>query len=253
MRILILVILVGSISGVILLPQYGRTSHASPPSPSAELAVAKASPTPTPTPSPAPSRTATPTPSPTPSPAPTADEGGMLGGEIPQTGSGTLNVVSTDRPAADKGERWTYRVEVEEGLPVDTDVFAERVHTILSDERSWPKSFEQVAQGGRVRVILASPATVDRLCAPLPTRGRVSCQRGDAAVINVLRWAQGAEPFFAAGGTLVDYRNYVVNHEVGHLLSQVHEECSGEGELAHVMQQQTLKTAPCKPNGWPRP
>lgn len=259
-RAIILVCFVAGLTGIILLPTYDvgpartATTPTATPLPAPQVANGPAKATPPATTEPAtPSPTPTPSPSPTPSPTPTADEGGMLSGEIPQLASGTLQPVSKDKPGREKGQPMPYRIEVEEGLPVDPDVFAERVHGILNDPRSWPRTFTQVASGGQIRVVLASPDTVDKLCAPLPTHGRVSCQRGDAAVINVVRWSEGAEAFTEAGGTLSEYRNYLINHEVGHLLSQLHEKCAGPGEVAHVMQQQTLKTAPCTPNGWPNP
>ena len=63
------------------------------------------------------------------------------------------------------------------------------------------------------------------------------------------RWANATEEF----ASLEVYREYVVNHEVGHVLGHHHQQCPGKGRLAPVMQQQTIKVAPCRPNGWPFP
>ena len=240
--LLVLVVLVGAL--VWLAVRAGGV-HPTPPPPASPAASSPAASSPSLTPSPV----ATPTPSPTPTLAAWA----IAPGAVPAHASGELAAAGSDRAATNKGQEMTYEVQVEKGLPVDGAAFAQRVHESLSDARSWPRSFRQVESGGQIRVVLASPALVDQLCAPLKTGGKTSCQRGDAAILNAMRWADGAEPFFDAGGTLEEYRDYMVNHEVGHLLSQLHVECPGAGKLAPVMQQQTLATAPCRANGWPRP
>ena len=73
----------------------------------------------------------------------------------------------------------------------------------------------------------ASPETVDALRA-LQTSGEVSCGREGRAVLNLRRWVQATEEL-AADKTA--YRQYLVNHEVGHLLGHRHERCGGAGEL----------------------
>ena len=65
----------------------------------------------------------------------------------------------------------------------------------------------------------ATPLTVDRLCAPLDTNGYVSCYHKKEVVLNVMRWREGAA---AWKGKLLDYRRYLINHEVSHALGRRH-------------------------------
>jgi len=69
-------------------------------------------------------------------------------------------------------------------------------------------------------------------------------------VLNLARWVTGA-PSYA--GRLTEYRQYLVNHEVGHTLGRGHERCPGPGRPAPVMLQQTKGLAGCARNTWPYP
>lgn len=131
--------------------------------------------------------------------------------------------------------------------------FATAVSTTLDDSRSW-------TAGGTVRlhrvgpgqpyeftIYLATPGTRDDLCLGTPD-GYTSCRAMDRVVLNVARWVKGAPAF---GANLASYRQYMVNHEVGHRLGRGHELCPGPGRPAPVMQQQTLGLHGCTPNPWP--
>ena len=159
----------------------------------------------------------------------------------------------TSWPAGTGAPR-TYTVEVETATGVDPTEFATFVDATLGDPRSWiadgSLSVQRVEAGGSARIVLATPDTTDALCAPLRTSGIYSCGQGNTAVINLDRWINGIDVW---SGPLEEYRHYVVNHEVGHLLGHGHVECGGAGQLAPVMQQQTKGLDGCLPNGWPYP
>lgn len=182
---------------------------------------------------------------------------GLLGHEVPESGDGDLVVVPGERAQpADAPPGATVlrvRVEVERGLAVDGVRFAAFVLDTLDDPRGWGAdgsvTFARTDGDADLRVVLASPDLVDALCAPLRTGGEVSCGRAGHAVLNLRRWVETV-------GYDVDataYRQYLVNHEVGHLLGHAHERCSGAGRVASVMQQQSYAVAPCTPNAWPFP
>ncbi|MEJ7634733.1 DUF3152 domain-containing protein [Aeromicrobium sp.] len=169
---------------------------------------------------------------------------------VPTSGEGTFTVATGTSTQEAVGQVITYQVEVENGLPFDARKFAARVDRTLTDRRGWIRngySFNRRTRATQ-RIVLASPSTVDRLCAPLLTRGQVSCRNGNIVVINAVRWAKGAESYRK---DLDGYRTYVINHEVGHSLGRIHEPCPGPGSLAPVMHQQTLGLNGCTKNPWP--
>lgn len=177
---------------------------------------------------------------------------GLLSTEVPTNGSGTLVVVPGTTAAPGAGPVRTIRVEVEEGLPVDAALFAETVLGTLNDPRGWgaggAMTFARTDGDAEFRVVLASPGTIDELCAPLDTEGIYSCGSNGHAAINYLRWSRAAKSF---GDDRTKYRQYLISHEVGHLLGHRHERCPGPGQPAPLMQQQTDTQAPCTPTAFP--
>ncbi len=150
-----------------------------------------------------------------------------------------------------------YRVEVEAATGLDPEEVARFVDETLFDERSWTADGDlnfyrtdgNVPSNGS-HIIFASPDTVDFLCHPLDTDGYFSCRNGQNVVLNAERWAN-AVPNWAT--SLTEYRQYLVNHEVGHALGQGHVDCLRPGALAPVMMQQSKSIGACLPNSWPFP
>jgi len=168
---------------------------------------------------------------------------------------GTIGYVPGSGAVAGTGPLLRYRVGVEAGLALDAACFAAAVEGVLGDGRGWigtgEVAFRRVdTEPADFVIVLASPATTDRLCAPLQTNGRYSCRNGNLVVLNARRWEEGADAF----GTDVDgYRRYMVNHEVGHRLGRHHLSCPASGEPAPVMMPQTKGVGGCTPNPWPTP
>ncbi|WP_107451547.1 DUF3152 domain-containing protein, partial [Actinacidiphila rubida] len=180
--------------------------------------------------------------------------------------TGAFSTVPGHQAAPGKGKVMTFRVDVEKGLPLDPRLFSDTVFTTLNDPRSWghggSMTFERVSTGhADIVVTLASPGTTARWCAKSGLDTSVENVSCDAAstprtMINAYRWAQGAATY--GPSRMHEYRQMLINHEVGHRLGHSHVGCPKEGALAPVMMQQTkflsLDGGPtCKPNAWPFP
>ncbi len=143
-----------------------------------------------------------------------------------------------------------YRVLVEKGLDTAANEYAKHVSAILNSKEGWTQAdlnFLQVETGEDFTVFLAQPRSVDRLCRPLTTEGELSCAISGKAVINAERWFRGAETW--DGNNLPAYRQYLINHEVGHLLGLGHTQCPEKGMPAPIMLPQTRYLKGCLPSG----
>lgn len=185
---------------------------------------------------------------------PDEDSGLLAGAKVPRRPTGKLVTVQGRERAPGDGEVMKVRVVVEKGLPVDSKVFADAVMATLNDPRGWSSvdgvTFARTDRDDHdFRVVLAGPDTTDELCHPLDTGGSLSCGVIGSAVLNFRRWVHGSD----AWESDARYRQYLVNHEVGHVLGHPHDQCAGKGKRATVMVQQTLSTQGCRPQPWPAP
>jgi hypothetical protein len=140
--------------------------------------------------------------------------------------------------------KYTTRVDPDVSYP--PKVFAREVDVYLADPDGW-------ASDGYVFVRATPADVVISLSSPntLATRGcynrGLSCaeMNGHRIHLNAMRWTQGAPP---SKLTLTAYRQYMVTHEMGHILGHDHVPCPGPGLPAPVMLQQTLGIGKCTPN-----
>lgn len=140
-----------------------------------------------------------------------------------------------------------YATVVDPGVPYDPRQFAHEIAIYLADPDGW------VSRG--VTFVPSSPAVADMIIHLTPqTKMRslgcdahLSCAEfnGRQIHLNAKRWGEGAPP---SELRLEAYRQYMVTHEVGHILGYDHTRCPGRGVPAPVMLQQTLGIGPCKPN-----
>ncbi len=189
---------------------------------------------------------------------PTSRITGEIQVEVPAEGPGTYRTADVSVPTtAERGRLVRFDVRVEKGLDLDPDTVARALEKTLDDERSWRSTgtvrFSLVPAGedADLHAYLVTPGTTDELCAPLLTRGEVSCRSGSRIVLNAKRWVQGAGPYGDDASDIASYRQYLANHEFGHALGHGHVGCPRRGRPAPVMLQQTKGLQGCTANPWP--
>jgi hypothetical protein len=175
---------------------------------------------------------------------------------VPDNGPDTYAGAKTAvKSTSSSGRLIRYDVRVEDGLSIDPDEAAVLIQQVLDDKRSWRGTgrwrFElaPIGESASLHAYITTPGTTDKLCAPLLTRGELSCRRGERVVFNAKRWLFGADSY---GSDLTNYRRYLVNHEFGHVLGKGHVDCPGPGRRAPLMMQQTKGLGGCRKNPWPR-
>jgi len=179
------------------------------------------------------------------------------GGRFTAAGAKTWRTVGGAMPKVGQGtaKTFTYTVEVEDGIDTTTfggdDGFARMVSETLANPKSWTNNpefaFVRIDSGQPdFRVSLSSPMTVREGCG-YEIQIETSCynplytpDQQPRVFINEARWVRGAVPF---QGDVGSYRQYLVNHEVGHAMGyQRHAGCTENGALAPIMMQQTFST-----------
>ena len=114
---------------------------------------------------------------------------------MPAEGPGTFVAVDSSGGRTGAGENpVTYRIEVEDGVPVEASGFAAAVEQILAVQSGWTSAGDYSFQRdvmAPVRIVLATPVPTDRLCAPLQTNGEVS---GPATMWSSTRAAGAKAP-----------------------------------------------------------
>jgi len=141
----------------------------------------------------------------------------------------------------------TYTAAVDSDVKYPLRQFQEELEMYLADPDGWVGQgyeFVPVLKNAKVHIRLSSPATIQKFgCGD----GTLSCAElgGHKMYLNSHRWTKGAP---ASKLPLEDYRQYMVSHEMGHILGHDHATCPGPGQPAPIMMQQTLGIGSCSPS-----
>ncbi len=150
------------------------------------------------------------------------------------------------------GRVFTYTVATRGAIYADFNEFQTLANQTLNDSRGWARmgiSFKQVSSSGNFTIVLAQSSQMPMFSSGCSAEW--SCTAGNYVAINQDRWMNASAPWNAAKKSLRDYRNLVINHEVGHWLGHGDTNCNGIGQSAPVMQQQSIDLEGCVFNSWP--
>ena len=139
-----------------------------------------------------------------------------------------------------------YSTVVDKDVEYDSLRFAQEVDAYLADPDGW-------VSRGYTFVRSRSPNVIVHLSSPayLQTNGcrdgSLSCaeMNGRNMYLNAMRWTKGASK---SKLELKAYRQYMVSHEMGHILGYDHVQCPGDKKPAPIMLQQTKGIGKCRPN-----
>ena len=142
--------------------------------------------------------------------------------------------------------RVTYTVVVDPDVAFSLAEFTRDVVICLADPDGWMSKgyeFVMVKSKPQVTIHLASRKGLEKVGCD----GTLSCaiMGGNEMWINEDRWRNGTAK---SGQDLDGYRQYVISHEMGHILGRDHVKCPGPGQPAPIMLQQTLGLHGCLPN-----
>ena len=143
--------------------------------------------------------------------------------------------------------RRSYSTSVDPDVKYSPAKFEEEVAIYLADPDGWKSrgvTFFAVKKNPSIHIRLVTPSTMATLhCQD----SGLSCAEinGRNVYLNSERWKNGSSK---SKLSLSDYRQYVITHEIGHILGFEHVHCPGNGQPAPLMMQQTLGIGNCKPN-----
>lgn len=131
--------------------------------------------------------------------------------------------------------------------------FKTKLQAVFHDSRGWwlggQVSLTEAQNGCNMTVWLSAADQITSfgaICDPA-----WSCTVSPNVIINFDRWRYASTAWNGSGGSLDDYRSMVINHETGHWFGFGHQNCGGAGQLAPVMQQQSINLQGCNFNPWP--
>jgi hypothetical protein len=155
-----------------------------------------------------------------------------------------------------------YHVQVHKRIPEEEGTaFKHEVETILNDPRGWDVEFTRLKTVNQIKnkpkkqafLIRLTPDDVISTMYPDFQEDQLSVANMDDRIIdiNYCRWTEDCPNDSQLA--LENYHQYVVMHEVGHILGKPHPAPSKlpNQTKAPIMMQQTLGIQNYQPNSWP--
>jgi Protein of unknown function (DUF3152) len=184
----------------------------------------------------------------TPDPVP-VPESTQVGGRVPAVEPSATRRVEHRVPVR---HRVTYQVRTRGRITASVATFKRQTQATFDARRGWRSagvSFRRVARGGDFTLVLSEASRVPSFSSGCSAQW--SCRVGRFVIINQTRWQRATPMWKDRGRSRRAYRHMVVNHETGHWLGHGHRGCTGRGNRAPVMQQQSIDLDGCRPNPWP--
>ena len=140
-----------------------------------------------------------------------------------------------------------YDVLIQDNIKKNLKNFQKFIQNTLSDKRSWKFNFLYDKKNPNFLIILSKARTINNICG----FSNLSCadRSNNIIYINYSRWLNGAKK---SGLSLIDYRKYLINNEVGHILGLNHYKRK-KNKKVPIMYQSTLGIYDSLPNCYPLP
>jgi hypothetical protein len=144
---------------------------------------------------------------------------------------------------------YTYSIEFDKDIIINTNLVIKKITSVLEDKRGWKRlgyNFYHKDKNPKFKIKIVKEEKIIKAC----KFSGLSCadMSTNTIYINIKRWRNGSK---RSKLSLDDYRTYILNHEIGHLIGRDHVQCNKSGSKVAVMVQQTLGISDCKPNPWP--
>lgn len=174
----------------------------------------------------------------------------------PELATGSLVGVNQTLEAPAGANPITYDVALDEGIGLDGAALGKAIFDVINDQRGWAAdgfTASQVPSGGQFHFFILPVKGINEKCGEVGLNEDGGCVVGRNIYLPASRLVDGDNTFKERGGSLTDYRVYLISRHLGLALGFGSAECHQEGAVASVMYPQTESSSACVANGWPHP
>ncbi len=142
---------------------------------------------------------------------------------------------------------YTYSCVIDSGVYTNPRTFAKWVAIYLADPDGWESkgyTFSFVTKNPQILIHLTT--TKGLVVVGCDPALNCAVMNGKDIYINFDLWS--GKTANKSQLNLMEYRQYILSHEMGHILGYGHVKCPGVGQLAPIMLQQTKGIGACVPS-----